>query len=226
VPEYLDPYRRAVEEIGTRFEALLWRSREFQERRFAVLLEAAACGLTPGGSPSGLASLEGRVIADLGCGRADLAIWIHGVGLRYGGYLGVEAIPELAEASRVRLRSERIPKAEVIEADFAADEGLFARLIREHGAELLLFSGSLNTFRQDGAERVITTAFDAMVPGGAVVFNFLSDRCAVPPSDDTGPARRFDTLAMLDLAATLTPRFVLRHDYLNGHDATIALFKD
>lgn len=223
MPEYLDPYRHAVRELGTRFEALLWRSREFQERRFSVLLEAAANGLTPGGA--GLLALEGRVIADLGCGRADLAAWMHGVGLRYETYLGIEAIPELAEASVARLREERIPRAEVIEADFAADAGLFARLVRERGAEILLFSGSLNTFEQADAERVIAAAFGAAAPGGAVVFNFLSDRCAAPPSDDTGPARRFDTLAMLGLAATLTPRFVLRHDYLNGHDATIAMFR-
>jgi hypothetical protein len=228
VGDYLEPYRRAVDELGPGFESLLWKSRPFQETRFKVLLEVAASGLSRPETLGTLLRLEGRVIADLGSGRADLAAWMRAIGLRYGRYIGIEGVPGLAEASRERLAAEGVEEASIMEADFAADTDLFRSLAGSHGVEVVVFSGSLNTFEQAGAQAVIELAFAAMsgVRGGAVVYNFLSDLCRRPPHKDTGPARRFDTRAMIAHASRLSGRFVVRHDYLDGHDATIGLFAD
>jgi len=207
-PPYLDPYLKAVREHGPCFEALLWRNPEYQIARFRVLAEAVP--------------LTGRVLADLGCGRADLADWLHRTGITYGRYFGIEAVPELAaEAAR---RAVELPEASVLTADFVGDEALFRRLVREHGVDTLVFCGSLNTFEQAGAIEILGRAWQAIRKhtGSALVFNFLSTRTR-RPGDPTGPARRFDPAALIDWALQQTPVAQLRHDYLKGHDATIVM---
>ncbi|MEL6498903.1 MAG: hypothetical protein AAF937_11315 [Planctomycetota bacterium] len=222
--DYLEPYRRAVDEMGPGFEALLWRSRDFQQVRFRVLIETAAAGLTPFDSKTTANALKNRVIADLGCGRADMLAWLDEHRVPFGRYIGVEAIPELVNASTTRTSGR--DDAEIIEADFAGDDDLFLSLVRSHSAEVFLFSGSLNTFEQPAALAVVERAFDAIrnQPAGAVVFNFLSSLMPNAPADDTGPAHRFDTHAVAAFAASLSSAYTVRHDYLRGHDATIGIF--
>ena len=223
--DYLEPYRDAVEKLGPGFESLLWRSREYQEIRFKVLLEVAATGLAGPGQLGTVLRLEDETIADLGAGQADLAIWMHRIGLKCRRYIGVEAIGHLATRARQGLEEHGLAHASIIESDFAADATLFDRLVRDEGAKVLLFSGSLNTFEQADAERVIRHAFRAIagVENAAVVFNFLSDLGATG-SADTGPARRFRTLDLVRSLSRSSQRFTLRQDYLAGHDATIGLF--
>lgn len=222
--DYLDPYRDAVEQLGASFEALLWRSREYQLVRFRVLIETAAAGLAPAEPGLSTGALANRVIADLGCGRGDLLTWLESHDVPFGRYLGIEAIPELAAATRERTAGTA--HADVIEVDFAGDEDLFESLVRAHGATVFLFSGSLNTFAQDEAERVIARACRALesVPSGAVVFNFLSSYSPSAHLADTGPAVRFDTARAIAFASGLSRSFAVRHDYLRGHDATIGVF--
>ncbi len=222
--DYLEPYRRAVEQLGPSFEALLWRNRDFQQTRFRVLIETAAAGLAPFDPKPAAGALANRVIADLGCGRADMLTWLDEHRVPFGRYIGVEAVPELVNASRVRTSSR--DDAEIIEADFAGDDDLFASLVRSHSADVFLFSGSLNTFEQPAALDVIERAFGALrgQPAGAVVFNFLSSLAPHATSDDTGPAHRFDTSDVIAFAARLGPAFAVRHDYLRGHDATVGVF--
>lgn len=222
--DYLEPYRRAVDEMGPAFEALLWRSRDFQQVRFRVLVETAAAGLAPFDPHPTAKALANRVIVDLGCGRADMLSWLDEHRVPFGRYIGVEALPELVNASLVRTADR--DDAEIIEADFASDHDLFAALVRSHSAEVFLFSGSLNTFEQPAALGVIERAFAALgaKPAGAVVFNFLSSLAPHAPTDDTGPAHRFDTRTVIALAAGLSPAFTVRHDYLRGHDATVGVF--
>ncbi|MFG0307178.1 MAG: class I SAM-dependent methyltransferase [Phycisphaerales bacterium JB040] len=209
---YLDPYREAVSQVGARFEALLWKSAEAQAARFAAI--------------SQMCDPTGRVIADLGCGRADYASWMHGTGLEYGRYVGVEGVPELADSARERIGQESIPECEVQVADFVADEGLFARLVRTQRADTLVFSGSLNTLDQRTAEGVIERAYGALEPRGVVVFNFLSDRHGDDRiGENTGPATRFDTARFVHWALDRSPLVRFRQDYLKGHDATIAIEK-
>jgi SAM-dependent methyltransferase len=222
----LEPYRKAVRAEGPSFRALLWYNREYQLKRFEVIAQEA--------------DLAGRVIADLGCGRADLLSYLHGTGIRYGRYIGVDGVGEMAEFSRRRAAQEKLPEARFLHADFSSDPDLFARLARDHGADTFVFSGSLNTFEEPAAREVLARAFSHLPSGrrggsgagggsggrggGLLIFNFLSDRGATP-DDPPGPARRFDTAAMAAWALDNTPSMALRTDYLAGHDATIVMHK-
>ena len=223
--DYLKPYEQAVESGGTGFESLLWRNKEFQLVRFRVLCEVAAAGLQKPDIPASLDKLAGRVIADMGCGRADLCLWLDENSVQYGKYIGIEGIGELAKVCRQRIADEQVQMAEIVESDFAADSGIFESLVKNHGAELFLFSGSLNTFKQSHAIEVVASAFKALSgTSGGVVFNFLSDLVRDPPSCDTGPAQRFNTLDVFEQLSKITGKIALRHDYLSGHDATIGMF--
>jgi hypothetical protein len=223
--DYLKPYEEAVESGGTGFESLLWRNKEFQLKRFQVLCEVAAAGLNKPDAPASMDKLTGRVVADMGSGRADLCEWLIAHNVQYGKYIGVEGVSGLAEVCRQRIADEQFPVAEVVESDFAADPRIFESLVQNHGAELFLFSGSLNTFKQSHAIEVVSSAYKALHgTSGGVVFNFLSDLVRDPPSGDTGPAQRFNTLAMFEQLSKLAGKVSLRHDYLSGHDATIGMF--
>jgi len=210
VTPYLDPYRDAVSKVGPRFEALLWQSAEAQHTRFAVLAK--------------MKNPTGRVVVDLGCGRADFASFLHGRGVQYGSYIGIDGVEELAAAARERLTQENVPECTVLVRDFVADAGLYSELVQERRADTLVFSGSLNTLDQSLAERTLDSAFDALEPGGVLLFNFLSDRAGADRrSQATGPATRFDTLRLVGWALDRTPLVKFRQDYLKGHDATIAI---
>ncbi len=208
-PEYLRPYQEAVDRLGPGFEALLWNAPETQRRRFRAI--------------NTMVKLAGRVVADMGCGRADLAAYLRERGVAYARYVGIEGVAGLLEASRARATSESLPGCEFLAIDFVADESAFETLVRNHGVEVIAFSGSLNTLRQKDAQRVLDRAWDAVsrVPGGVLVFNFLSDRHE--SKGETGPAHRFKTDKMIARALDKTPMIRVRTDYLSGHDATIAM---
>lgn len=213
-PAYLEPYRSAIEAVGPRFEALLWKSAESQTARFHAMTE--------------LIEPTGRVIADLGSGRGDYLAFLHDQGVEYGRYIGVEALDALREFSETRAREDNLPDAEFIAGDFIADESLFDRLVRDHGAETLVFSGSLNTLTTSEVETVIDRAWGAVqrVQGGALAFNFLSDRDGdrkPANQEDLGPAKRVDLLRLVAFALERTNRILVRSDYLEGHDATILM---
>lgn len=212
-PAYLKPYEEAVRAIGPRFESLLWRNEDMQRTRLEVLSE--------------LIGPAGRVVCDLGCGRADLlAIW-NETSVKYKGYVGVEGVDELRAACEDRAKGAGWARWSFVHADFVADGDLFVRLVREHGVDAVLCSGSLNTLAQSDAERVLGRAWDALreKPGATLAFNFLSDRGATKrrAGENLGPASRYDTHRLLGWALDRSPLVRFRQDYLGGHDASIAM---
>lgn len=199
-PRYLKPYVEAARIHGGGFESQLWRSRTAQATRFDAIVSLV-----------GEKTLASARVADLGCGRGDLAAHLaaRGIAIREG--VGIEAVPELLQAAQARAAEGWRFEA----GDFVADASLAERL----APDVCIFSGSLNTLSARGARKAVAQAFAATRIG--VAFNFLSDRCGRPPGEDLRPARRFDTLAMLRFAFTLSPRVVFRQDHLDGHDAAI-----
>lgn len=202
---YLDPYRDAVDKFGPSFEATLWANEQFQTIRFQVF-----CSLF---------DFTDATIIDAGAGDGALARYLHEQGIRYRRYLGLEAMPEMVD----RGNELAPPNASNAIADFASDPSAF--LIDGRAPTVIVFSGSLNTFTERLTTETLGHAWNAAQ--SAVLFNFLTTRTAkVRASDDTGPANRFDPLALLDWALTETPSVAFRQDYLKGHDATIGMFKD
>jgi hypothetical protein len=232
-PDYLAPYARAVELHGAGFGALLIADRSWQEARFAAFAQLLSGPLWgPGGG------LAGRTLADLGSGRADLLAWLRQQEIGVHRYLGIEAIVELDHFARIRAGregwSERLAGgAALIHADFVADPTLCDRLVREQGADLLWFGGSLNTLADDPALAVLDRAWAALTdtPGGVLAFNFLAG--GATPADETTPdwprpstgLPRRDTQAWFAWACARTPLVLFAQHYLGAHDATLVMIR-
>jgi hypothetical protein len=213
IAEHLRPYTEAVEQLGATFEATLWASKSHQRTRFEVLM--------------GMCPFEGLSVLDAGCARGDLGVFLveHSSGV--GKYIGVEGVPELVQAAK-----EHAPAGSFVGlGDFVSDPGSMSRVAREAGeqdgrADVLVFSGSLNTLRTDAALEVLARAWP--MSRKALAFNFLSDRCAPElRARETGPAHRFDTRRVLDWAMSNTPAVLFRQDYFaGGHDATVVMLRE
>ena len=200
---HLEPYRQAVRHLGPDapgFKAALWGSREAQLLRFDVMID--------------LGDFEKCTLLDIGCGTGDFAEHLLNRNVPFTRYIGVDALPELINTAE----SRGFARCEFhLQNVLAALDSL-----EKYQADFVTISGSLNTMDQDEARRLVGAAFHAANQG--VIFNFLSDRAHEQwLQRDTGPARRFDTVAWLDWSFGLTPRVTFTQDYLNGHDATIML---
>lgn len=207
MPEYLAPYARAVAAYGTGFAALLMCDRRWQEARFSTFAHAI--------------ELNGRAIADLGSGRADLLGWLARAGLAWRRYVAVEAVAELHRHAQARHQHQ--PESTFVQADFVRDTGLFRRLVDEQQVDVMLFSGSLNTLAEADALAVLERAWAALAecPGAVLGFNFLAggDSWARP---QTGLPRR-DTRRWFSWACDRTPLLSFHQHYLGAHDATIVM---
>lgn len=210
---YLAPYEVAARKHGASFEATLWASRTSQLERFRVMTE--------------MVEMRGRVVVDAGSGCGAMAEYLRDQAIGPARYIGLEGVASVVEGAKTR----DIPGAEVILADFVADKEVFTRL----APDVIVFSGSLNTIGHRDTLAVLDRAWTALQNApclaqalpAALVFNFLSDRCDESLArQDPSPARRFDTMAMLDWAMDRCTATRFRQDYLpNGHDATIAMFR-
>lgn len=201
--DYLDPYRDALASHGPTFEATLWRSRETQQKRFAVLTD--------------MVDLTQAVLLDAGCGLGDLYEYLAEHKIAIEAYIGIDGLAAVIERAQKRDRVN----ATFLAADFVSDP----TTLGQHASDIMFFSGSLNTIPETDARRVIDAAWQQARHG--VVFNFLSDRCSAEVATrDTGPAHRFDTMAWIHWALEQTPYVKFRQDYFDGgHDATIGMFK-
>jgi predicted TPR repeat methyltransferase len=200
--DYLGPYREAVDHFGATFDATLWKNREYQAVRFEVLRQ--------------MADLDGVTLLDAGCGLGDLCEFLTARNVRLRKYVGVDGVAEIVAGATKR----GLPHAEFHCRDFVAD----ASALAIGQPDIIYFSGSLNTVPEAVSRSVIERAWETA--GRGVVFNFLSDRASGEVlARDTGPARRFNTVEWIDWALQETTLVRFRHDYLGGHDATIAMFR-
>src|SRR5262249_44299140 len=151
VPFYLYPYH-AARLLGAKgLDALLWTSQEGQRVRFDAIAR--------------LCPLAGRRIVDAGCGRADLPGRPLGLGTAPAPHPGREMTPATAQAAR-RKKYER---CKIVRADFVSKPEAL-----QVGADVVVFSGSLNTLTESQFYGTLRAAWEAA--GQAVVFNFLSSQ--------------------------------------------------
>ena len=155
-PPYLAPYLRAAEQFGAGFGSLLWASPSTQSARFGAIER--------------LGNVAGRSVLDVGCGRGDFLDFLLRSGIRPADYVGIEAVAPLAEAAEAKaagLWHKAGVAARIIRADFVAEPmRMFV------GADVVAFSGSLNTADDPTFYGTLRRAFDATAD--VLVFNFLS----------------------------------------------------
>ena len=193
-PPYLKPYLTAARRYGGGFGSLLWASPRTQRLRFDALIRAV------GGDV-----LRGRRLLDLGCGRADLLDHLRQRKVEPAAYVGIEAVPELADVAAAK-------GATVVRGDFVRDPDL----MRSAGADVVVVSGSFNTVDRATFDPCVRAAWAAA--GTALAFNFLAstELAGQPHLTWHRPA---DLRA---LAASLSADVGYWDDYLPG-DATVVI---
>ena len=192
---YLEPYLRAAARHGDGFGSLLWASPETQAARFDAMMR--------------LCDFRDKNVLDVGCGRADFLDHLIRRGARPAHYVGIEAVEELVDSARRKNLADCI----IVHADFVREP---ARILV--GADVIAFSGSLNTLEEPAFYASLRTAHCAAVH--AVVFNFLSSTY-LAAADWLRWHRTEDVLAF---AKGLTPLVTTANDYLHG-DTTVAMTK-
>jgi SAM-dependent methyltransferase len=192
---YLEPYERAARQYGAGFSALLWASPKTQRARFDAIWRAY--------------DPEGKSVLDAGCGRADYLDFLVSRNVEVADYIGLEAVETLAAAAEAK----RHPNSRILRGDFVRDP---ARLFI--GADVIVFSGSLNTMDEGTFYETLRRAYDATAE--AIVFNFLSSPSLAGKAYLTWHHReRVEAFARRTAAEV-----VVLDDYLQG-DCTIAMCK-
>jgi SAM-dependent methyltransferase len=211
---YLEPYLIAAEKFGAGFEALLWQSPKAQRLRFRTIATMAA--------------VKGRVVADVGCGNADLMLDMVRRGRGPSRYIGVDGVPAMLTRAREVLAGAGVADAELIEADFVREAGLAEALVRGRGAQVVVFCGSLNTLPEAEAQGGARSVLGGDGPvGRGTGRRWCSTFCPTGTTGTGRPRRRrrcgFDPVRMVHWALHRTPMVTFRHDYLGGHDATVCM---
>jgi SAM-dependent methyltransferase len=192
---YLEPYTVAAKRFGGGFGSLLWASPRTQRARFEALAR--------------IADFHDRSVLDLGCGRCDLLEYLLSRSIVPKKYVGVEAIEALAQAARAKA----FANTEIVDGDFVKDAKLM-----DVGADVIVFSGSLNTLEPEMFRSSLRSAFAAARE--VLVFNFLSSPLlAGKPFLHWYPAEE-----VLGFVTTLSSDVRYLTEYLEG-DCTIAVRK-
>jgi len=200
---YLKPYADYAGRHGTDVGVTLWANERSQQLRFSVMAQMIFLG--------------GKRILDAGCSRGDFAAFLVENDIDYARFVGVDGIREVIDFASQR----SLPRAEFVVADLVTQPDIY----RTGQPQIICLSGTLNTMSDNQVQTVLDSAWDAA--DEAFIFNFLSSRHGRGVRNRQDPARRLDTMKLLDWAMTQTPNVAFRQDYFaQGHDATILMRKD
>ena len=186
----------ASHQYGAGFGTLLWASPKTQAVRFKALLSWV--------------DVHGKAVLDVGSGRADLLEYILSRGRFPKTYYGIEAIDALATAADAK----HLPNCRIIRGDFVRNPELM-----RVNADVVMFSGSLNTMDRDSFYSCLRAGFDTA--GSTLVFNFLASPLLASSSHLTWHKPE----EVLAFAQTLSRHVKISDTYLRG-DATISVWKD
>ena len=151
-----------------------------------------------------IGSLKGKKILDFGCGLGDLCEFLKSYEIL--GYVGYDINFNMIKAAK-----KKYPKAV-----FTSEIG---KVFGEY--DYILASGVFNLENADWEEdtyRIIKVLFDICKKGLGI--NFLS---SLAENKDL-ICHYVDPVRMLEFVRSLTPRFVLRHDY-KVNDFTVYFYK-
>lgn len=157
IAPYLAPYHRAADRHGGEFESLCWTSLNEQTARFEAMIQVY--------------DFADKCVVDAGCGRADFFDFLVAKAIKPACYIGIEAICPLVE----RAKSKPDQELTIIQADFLA-----SGFSTDFKADVIIFSGSLNTLKTRSLTQALHSALNAT--RHAIVFNFLcsSEKAGAP----------------------------------------------
>jgi hypothetical protein len=153
--------------------------------------------------------MAGKRVLDAGCGRGDLMDFLLERGVEALEYIGIEAVDELATAAM----RKKLPRSQVVHGDFVREPKLL-----EIGADVIVFSGSLNTLEPEHFYISLRQGWEAA--GEVLVFNFLAAK-HIASAEWLSWHHAGD---VLNVARSWSSEVRMLEDYLDG-DCTIALWK-
>jgi hypothetical protein len=192
VRKYLKPYHTAARRHQADFKSLLWEGKRAQALRFQAITR--------------LCNLNNKSVIDVGCGRADLLDYLLARKITPSFYTGIEAVSILARAARKKATAT----CEIVQDDFVSEPKCLSR-----GADVILFSGSLNTL---SSRQFYCSVHAACTAAPQVVFNFL----ASPRLAGTDYLFWHQPQAIRQMARARGLKFQSLSDYIDG-DCTISL---
>lgn len=200
--QYLHPYQKAHVDHGSDFGVTLWANERSQRLRFKVMTQ--------------MVFMLGKRVLDAGCSRGDFAAYMLEKDVAYESFVGVDAVEPVIEFASGR----GLERSTFVAGDFVTE----ASFLSTNRPQIITFSGTLNTMDDDTVIGLLSNAWQAT--SEVLIFNFLSDRASNEAPQQTDPARRLPTLALMDWALKQTPNVQMRQDYFQyGHDATIVMRK-
>lgn len=195
-------HQYSIAQYGYSASALYWSSREIQEVRFQVILNAIA-------SVSTLA--ERLSILDVGCGFGDFNAFAQAQACHFE-YFGIDVAPAMVEASQLKYPGIQTQKGEIF--DFEWPDNRF---------DWVILSGALNEVVDttgDYARAVIARMLQVARKG--VVFNVLNQH--EPWIKSRPDLQSFLPEKMVAYCETLAIEVMLVDDYL-PNDFTVLMLK-
>lgn len=189
-------YSKLVNNHGAKLQALDWGSQKSQELRFSILTQ--------------INKLDNASVLDVGCGLADLLEYLKSRGINVD-YTGYDLTPEMIDSAR-----QRFPYAHLEIRDLMAESKLKEQF------DYVLASGIFYLRQVDPMaylELMVRQMFTLCRRG--IAFNTLS----VLASEQNPDEFYADPERVLAMCLKITPRVVIRHDYL-PHDFTVYLYKE
>lgn len=203
---YLTPYKKWEAANGTDFGVTLWASPESQQLRFNIFTQ--------------MAFILNKTVLDIGSSRGDLATYLIEKKINYAHYTGVDGLADVIDFAK----SRNIPDTSFACLDIIAQSDQLKKICPKP-PQIVTISGTLNTMSDEQVMQVLESSW--AITSETLIFNFLSDRSGRKSTPQDYPARRLNTLNLIDWAVKKTPLIKYRQDYFtHGHDATILMRKD
>lgn len=189
-------YTERFQQHGDDVRSLNWGSKESQETRFRVLVEAGI--------------KDGMSVLDVGCGLADFYAWSLKQNLKLN-YHGLDVTPAMIKAS-----SERFPENEFSVGDISTWKPSVSSQY-----DFVIASGIFYD-RPESGHSYLKNAVEAMfcICKQGLAFNTITSLADQPDANEFLPSPE----ALTSLAQEQSTQFTIRHDY-HPCDATVYLYK-
>jgi trans-aconitate methyltransferase len=189
-----EDYDKSLEQFGPGPKALLWWDYRSMAIRFRELVADVP--------------VHGKYIMDAGCGMGDLLPYLYAKSPDFR-YLGVDKKEEFLEIARRRFEGHEFRRGD----PFGKKIEMF---------DVVISSGVMNGHVDNWLEKrkkMITNLFEQT--GEVLAFNMAG---GINPAPHDSLIAYADTHEIFDFCKTLTPRVILRTEYL-PKDFTIVMFK-